>query len=76
MGDTPNTTLEILVHQQAKMLAEMADQRVDMAALLTIIERLNATVGSLLNEVHALQARLEHHGHLPFDAFDKSANQP
>jgi hypothetical protein len=34
---------------------------------------LGATAGSLLDEVHA---RSEHHGHLPFDAFDKTASQP
>jgi len=39
-------------------------------------QRADATVGSLLDEVHALQARSEHHGHLPFDAFDKTASQP
>ena len=76
MSDPSAITLEFLAQQQAKMLAEMADQRADIDTLLTIIQRLDATVGSLLDEVHALQARSEHHGHLPFDAFDKTASQP
>jgi hypothetical protein len=53
------------------MLAEMADQRADIETLLTIVQRLDAMVDGLLNEVHSLQVRLEHHGHLPFDIFDK-----
>ena len=79
MSDISTITLEFLAEQQAKMLAEMADQRADIDTLLTIIQRLDATVGGLLNEVHALQARIEHHGHLPFDAFDqidKTGGQP
>jgi hypothetical protein len=76
MTDTPAITLEFLAEQQAKVLAEIADQRTDIETLLTIVQRLDATVGSLLDEVHALQARSEHHGHLPFDAFDKTASQP
>ena len=76
MTDTPAITLEFLAEQQAKMLGQMADQRADIETLLTIVQRLDATVGSLLDEVHALQARSEHHGHLPFDAFDKTASQP
>ena len=35
------------------MLAEMADQRADMDTLLTIIQRLDAAIGGLLNEVPA-----------------------
>jgi hypothetical protein len=73
MTDTPAITLEFLAEQQAKMLAEMADQRADIETLLTIVQRLDATVGSLLDEVHALQARGEHHGHLPFDAPRRAA---
>jgi hypothetical protein len=76
MTDTPAITLEFLAEQQAKMLAEIADQRADIDTLLTIVQRLDATVGSLLDEVRALQARSEHRGHLPFDAFDKTASQP
>ena len=76
MTDTPAITLEFLAEQQAKVLAEIADQRTDIETLLTIVQRLDATVGSLLDEVHALQARSEHHGHQPFDAFDKTASQP
>jgi len=76
MTDTPAITLEFLAEQQAKMLGQMADQRANIETLLTIVQRLDATVGSLLDEVHALQARSEHHGHLPFDAFDKTASQP
>jgi hypothetical protein len=72
MSDTPTVTLEFLAQQQAKMLAEMADQRADMETLLAIIQRLDPAVGSLLDEVRALQARIEHHGHLPFDAFDQT----
>ena len=58
------------------MLAEIADQRADIDTPLMIIQRLDATVGSLLDEVRARQARGEHQGHLPFDAFDKTASQP
>ena len=76
MTDTPAITLEFLAEQQAKMHGQMADQRANIETLLTIVQRLDATVGSLLDEVHALQARSEHHGHLPFDAFDKTASQP
>ena len=76
MTDAPAATLEFLAEQQAKVLAEMADQRANIETLLTIVQRLDATVSSLLDEVHALQARSEHHGHLPFDAFDKTASQP
>ena len=76
MTDTPAITLEFLAEQQAKMLGQMADQRANIETLLTIVQRLDATVGSLLDEVHAVQARSEHHGHLPFDAFDKTASQP
>lgn len=71
MSDTPAITLEFLAEQQAKMLAEMADQRADIDTLLTIVQRLDTTVGNLLTEVHALQVRMEHHGHLPFDTFDQ-----
>ena len=70
MSDIPAITLEFLAEQQAKMLAEMADQRADIDVLLTIVQRLDVTVGNLLTEVHALQVRIEHHGHLPFDTFD------
>jgi hypothetical protein len=72
MSDTPTVTLEFLAQQQAKMLAEMADQRADMDTLLAIMQRLDVAVGGLLNEVHGLQARIEHHGHLPFDTFDRT----
>jgi hypothetical protein len=57
----------------------LADQRADIDTLLTIVQRLDATVGNLLTEVHALQVRIEHHGHLPFDAYDqtdKAESQP
>ena len=79
MSDTPAITLEFLAEQQTKMLAEMADQRADIDTLLTIIQRLDVTVSNLLTEVHALQTRIEHHGHLPFDTFDpinKAENEP
>jgi hypothetical protein len=76
MSDTPAVALEFVAEQQAKMLAEMADQRADIDTLLTIVQQLDATVSSLLNEVRALQARLKHHGHVPFDAFDKNGAQP
>ena len=56
MSDTPAATLEFLAQQQAKMLAEMADQRADMDALLTIIQRLDAAIAGLLNEVRASPA--------------------
>ena len=70
MSDTPAVTLEFLAQQQAKMLAEMADQRADMDALLTFIQRLDAAIGGLLNEVRALHERVERHGSRPVDAFD------
>ena len=59
MTDAPAlaVTLEFLAEQQAKMLAEIADQRANIETLLTIVQRLDATIGSLLDEVHALQAR-------------------
>jgi hypothetical protein len=56
--------------------AEIANHRANIETVLTIAQRLDATVGRLLDEVHALQARSEHHGHLPFEAFDKTACQP
>jgi hypothetical protein len=46
MTDAPAVTLEFLAEQQAKMLAEMADQRADIDTLLTIIQRFDAMVGS------------------------------
>jgi hypothetical protein len=77
MSDTPAVTLELLAQQQAKMLAEMTEQRADIDAMLSIIQRLDAAVVDLLSEVRALQARIGHHGHLPFDAFDQmTGSQP
>ena len=70
MSDIPAVTLEFLAQQQAKMLAEMADQRADMGALLTIIQRLDTEISGVLNEVRALHERVEHHGSRPVDAFD------
>jgi hypothetical protein len=67
MRDTPAATLEFLAKQQAKMLAEMTKQRADIDTAVSILQRLDAAVWDLLSEVR----RIEHHGHLPFDAFDQ-----
>lgn len=51
-------TLEFLAQQQAKLLNEMADQRADMAVLLAITQRLDATVQGLTAEVRALHGQI------------------
>jgi hypothetical protein len=71
MSDTRAVTLEFLAQQQAKMLTQITKQRADIDAALSILQRLDAAVWDLLSEVRTLQTRIEHHGHLPFDAFDQ-----
>lgn len=57
-------TLDFLAQQQNKILAELADaraeranDRADMTVLLAIVQRLDASVQGLTNEVRALQGR-------------------
>jgi len=56
-------TLEFLAQQQTKLLNEMADQRADMAVLLAITQRLDATVQGLTAEVRALHGQIGRFGH-------------
>jgi hypothetical protein len=48
---TPDVTL--LLHQQRQVIADMASMRDDMGVLMAILQRLDGTVGGLVNEVRA-----------------------
>lgn len=50
--------LEFLASQQARILEEMANMRVDHAVLLAIVQRMDATMGGLLGEVRALHGEI------------------
>jgi predicted nucleic acid-binding Zn-ribbon protein len=61
----PEPTLEFIGQQQAKILAELADarteranERADMAVLLAIVQRLDASVQGLTNEVRAMHGQI------------------
>ena len=51
-------TLEFLAQQQARILTELADMRADMTVLLAIVQRLDASVQGLTNEVRALHGQI------------------
>jgi len=58
-------SLDFLAEQQARILSELADMRAertnerpDMTVLLAIVQRLDATVGGLTNEVRALHGQI------------------
>ena len=58
-------TLDFLAQSQAKILAELsdaraerADMRADMTVLLAIVQRLDASVMGLTNEVRALHGQI------------------
>ena len=60
-----DVTLDFLAQQQARILSELADGRVerandraDMAVLLAIVQRLDASVPGLTNEVRALHGQV------------------
>jgi hypothetical protein len=71
MSNRPEGTLEFLAREHAELLAAMAKQRADIAALSSVTRRLDASFSDLLSEVRILRSLIEHHGHLPFDAFDQ-----
>ena len=48
---TPDLTL--LLRQQRQMIADMASLRDDMGVMMAILQRLDGTVGGLVNEVRA-----------------------
>lgn len=62
MSDEP-ITLEFLARQQNKILGELADQRADMAVLLALTQRLDATMGGLTGEVRALHGQISRFRH-------------
>ena len=54
-------TLDFLAQQQARILGELAEMRgegADMSIALAIVQRLDATVGGLTNEVRALHGQI------------------
>ena len=51
-------TLEVLAQQQGRIISELADQRADMAVLLAIAQRTDATVAGLVAEVRALHGQI------------------
>jgi hypothetical protein len=53
---TPDLTL--LLRQQRQVIAEMASLRDDMGVMMAILQRLDGTVGGLVNEVRATHSRL------------------
>ena len=57
-GKSTAITLEFLGQQQAKLISDIADQRADMAVLLAITQRLDATGQGLLGEVRALHGQI------------------
>ena len=51
-------SLDFLGEQQARVLAELGDMRADMTVLLAIVQRLDASVQGLTNEVRALHGQV------------------
>lgn len=50
-------TLEFIARQNARLITELGDNRADMAVLLAITQRLDATVSGLLTELRAMHSR-------------------
>ena len=57
MSDQTNVDLSLIARQQAKMMSDMATMRDDMAVMMAILQRLDGTVGGLVNEVRATHSR-------------------
>jgi hypothetical protein len=60
-----DATLDFLAQQQTRILAELADarseranDRADMTVLVAIVQRLDASVQGLTNEVRALHGQI------------------
>jgi hypothetical protein len=47
----------MISRQQRQLLAEMGTRRDDMAVMMAILQRLDGTVGGLVNEVRAMHAQ-------------------
>lgn len=56
-------TLEFLAQHQRKPIGQMADQRADMAGLLALVQRMDATMHGLLREVLALHGQIGRFGY-------------
>jgi hypothetical protein len=55
---TPSpVTLDFVAQQQARILNEFATFRDDLRVMMAIIQRLDGTVGGLVNEVRASHSR-------------------
>jgi len=70
---TPDLTL--LLRQQRQMIADMASLRDDMGVMMAILQRLDGTVGGLVNEVratHSQHARLR----ARVEELERSAAEP
>ena len=50
-------TLEFLARQQARTQEDLGRMRDDMAVLLAIVQRMDATMAGFMNELHALHGK-------------------
>lgn len=69
-------TLESIANQQQRILDEMANFRADHAVLLAISQRIDATLGGLLNEVRALHGQIGRFGHRVEKLEDAARDSP
>ena len=51
-------TLEFLARQQARTQEDLGRMRDDMAVLLAIVQRMDATMAGFMNELRALHGKL------------------
>jgi len=62
MSEETNVDLTLIARQQRQMLDEMGVSRDDMGVMMAILQRLDGTVSSLVNEIratHAQQSRMD-----------------
>ena len=57
MSDNPTVDLGLIARQQQQLLAEMGIMRDDVGVTMGILQRLDGTVGGLVNEVRAMHSQ-------------------
>lgn len=57
MTDEPEADLGLIARQQRQLLSEMGTMRDDMAVMMAILQRVDGTMGGLVNEVRAMHSQ-------------------